>query len=68
MVRTYGKLREKIKAVFGTNEKFALAMNKDRSTISNKLNGIVAWTNVEIETACKLLDISISEVPEYFFY
>lgn len=68
MGRTYGKLREKIKAVFGTIEKFALAMNKDRSTISNKLNGIVAWTNVEIETACELLDISISEVSEYFFY
>ena len=67
-MRTFGKLRERIKAVFGTIEKFALAMNKDRSTISNKLNGIVAWTNVEIEAACHLLDISISEVSEYFFY
>ena len=67
-MRTYGKLREKIKAVFGTIEKFALAMNKDRSTISNKLNGLAAWSDVEIETACKLLGISISEVPEYFFY
>ena len=67
-MRTYGKLREKIKSVFGTIEKFALAMDKDRSSISKKLNGIVAWTNVEIETACKLLGISISEVGEYFFY
>ena len=68
MGRTYGKLREKIKAVFGTIEKFALAMNRDRSTISNKLNGLAAWSDVEIETACKLLGISISEVAEYFFY
>ena len=67
-MRTYGKLREKIKAVFGTIGNFATAMNKDKSTISNKLNGLAAWTNVEIETACKLLGISISEVPEYFFY
>lgn len=67
-MRTYGKLREKIKAVFGTIGNFATAMNKDKSTISNKLNGLVAWTNVEIENACKLLGISISEVPEYFFY
>ena len=67
-MRTYGKLREKIKAVFGTIGNFAIAMNKDKSTISNKLNGLVAWTNVEIENACNLLDISISEVPEYFFY
>lgn len=67
-MRTYGKLREKIKAVFGTIGNFATAMNKDKSTISHKLNGLVAWTNVEIENACKLLGISISEVPEYFFY
>ena len=67
-MRTYGKLREKIKAVFGTIGNFATAMNKDKSTISNKLNGLASWTNVEIETACKLLGIDISEVPEYFFY
>lgn len=67
-MRTYGKLREKIKAVFGTIEKFAIAMNKDRGTISHKLNGLAAWTDVEIETACQLLGISIFEVHEYFFY
>lgn len=67
-MRTYGKLREKIKAEFGTIGNFANAMNKDRSTMSNKLNGIVAWTNDEIESACKLLGIAITEVPEYFFY
>ena len=67
-MRTYGKLRERIKAEFGTIGNFANAMNKDRSTMSNKLNGIVAWTNDEIESACKLLGIAITEVPEYFFY
>lgn len=67
-MRTYGKLREKIKAVFGTIGNFAVAMGKDRSTISNKLNGLAAWTQDEIETACKLLGISMSEVHDYFFY
>ena len=67
-MRTYGKLRERIKAEFGTIGNFANAMNKDRSTMSNKLNGIVAWNNDEIESACKLLGIAITEVPEYFFY
>lgn len=67
-MRTYGKLREKIKAVFGTIGAFASAMNKDRSTISNKLNGLVPWTQAEIEDACKLLGISMDEVGEYFFY
>ncbi len=67
-MRTYGKLREKIKAVFGTIGVFASAMNKDRSTISNKLNGIGAWTQTEIEHACTLLGIGMEEVGEYFFY
>ena len=67
-MRTYGRLREKIKAVFGTIGNFADAMNKDRSTISNKLNGLAAWTTDEIESSCKLLGIAMTEVSDYFFY
>ena len=67
-MRTYGKLREKIKSVFGTIDKFARAMGRERSTISNKLNGLVAWTSVEIEKACTLLNIPMDSVCEYFFY
>lgn len=67
-MRTYGKLRERIKAVFGTIGAFSNAMGKDRSTISNKLNGLSPWTQTEIESACKLLNIAIEEVGEYFFY
>lgn len=67
-MRTYGRLREKIKAVFGTIGNFAAAMGKDRSTVSNKLNGLAAWTQDEIETTCKLLGIPMSEVHDYFFY
>ena len=67
-MRTYGKLREKIKAVFGTIGHFANAMGKDRSSIGNKLNGLVPWTSAEIESACRLLDVPVSEVHEYFFY
>lgn len=67
-MRTYGKLREKIKQVFGTIGNFAEALGKDRSTISNKLNGLTAWSTDEIESACKLLGIAMSEVHDYFFY
>ena len=67
-MRTYGKLREQIKQVFGTLGAFAEAMNRDRSSISNKLNGLTPWTQPEIEDACKLLGIAIEEVSEYFFY
>ena len=67
-MRTYGKLREKIKAVFGTIGAFSIALGKDRSTVSNKLNGLSPWDQNEIEDTCMLLGISLEEVPEYFFY
>ncbi len=67
-MRTYGKLREKIRNVFGTNGVFAEAIGLDRSTISKKLNSVVPWDQLEIEKACKLLDIPIENNHEYFFY
>lgn len=67
-MRTYGKLREKIKLKFGTIGEFALALRKDRSTISKKLNGLVPWDDTEIEACCNLLDIPINQVADYFFY
>ena len=67
-MRTYGALREKIRAKFGTIGAFADAMGKDRSTISQKLNGAVSWTQDEMERACELLEIPKSDIPQYFFY
>ena len=67
-MRTYGALREKIRAKFGTIGAFADAMGKDRSTISQKLNGLVSWTQDEMERACALLEILKSDIPNYFFY
>ena len=67
-MRTYGKLRERIRQIFGTIGEFAKAWNKDRSTVSNKLNGLVPWTSKDIEETCNLLLISLEQVPEYFFY
>ena len=67
-MRTYGKLREKIKKEFGTNGAFADAMGLDRSTISKKLNSIVPWDGLEMEKCCKLLGYSNDAIPELFFY
>lgn len=67
-MRTYGRLREKIKQRYGTIGDFAVAIGKDRSTISKKLNGIVSWYQDEIEACCALLDIPINQVADYFFY
>ena len=67
-MRTYGKLRERIKAFYKTIGNFANALNMSRSALSSKLNGLSAWTQGEIEEVCKLLNIPISSVCEYFFY
>ena len=67
-MRTFGKLREKIKTKYGTIAEFATAMGKDTSTVSGKLNGKTGWKQAEIELACKLLDIPMEQVCEYFFY
>ena len=68
MVKTYGKLREKIKQIFGTLERFADAMDMHPSTLSAKLNSRSPWTAPEIEKACLLLHIGVHESGEYFFY
>ena len=67
-MRTYGKLREIIRIKFKTIEAFADAMEISRSALSRKLNGLSAWSQSEIEKACSLLGISITQVGEYFFY
>lgn len=67
-MKTYGKLREKIREVFGSIEKFAVAIDLDKSTLSAKLNGKSPWTMPQIEKACKLLGLTIPQNLDYFFY
>ena len=67
-MKTFGKLREEIRAKFQNTENFAKAMEMDRSTLSGKLNSKTGWKQTEIEKACKLLDIPMEEVVDYFFY
>ena len=67
-MKTFGRLREEIGKKFRSTEEFAKAMGMNRSTLSFKLNSKTGWKQAEIEKACKLLDISMEEVGEYFFY
>lgn len=63
----YSKLLGKIKECGLTQEQLAKAIDKDKSTLSSKLNGKYAFTTIEIDDICKVLDISNSEIGEYFF-
>ena len=67
-MKTYGKLREEIKKKFGTMEEFATASGIKRCSLSKKLNSKTPWKQGEIEVICKVLNIPIESVGEYFFY
>lgn len=67
-MRTFGKLREEIRKKFKNLGEFADAVGIDRSTLSMKINGRTAFRQDEIEKICKLLNISIEQVYDYFFY
>lgn len=67
MSASYAKLRGRIKEKFGSQDNFASAMEMDRSTLSQKLNGKSDWTRQEIEKSCGLLHIPFVDVYEYFF-
>lgn len=63
----YSKLMGKIVEVFGTQLRFSEAMGLSERTISLKLNSKVEWKQSEINKACSLLGIDISDIPAYFF-
>ena len=67
-MRTFGALREKIRNLYGTQKSFALSMGMNVATLNGKLNGRIDWTLSEIEKACALLEISVNETKDYFFY
>lgn len=63
----YRKLLGKIVERVGTQAAFAEKIGRSERTVSLKLNGKRAWTQVEISKACEVLDIPVSEINNYFF-
>lgn len=64
---SYGKLRGKIREVFGTEKAFASAMGLDPSSVSAKLNNKTEWTRGQVFEACNILNIPLDEAADYFF-
>ena len=67
MAFDYSKLSGKIKEIFDTQGNFATSMSMSERTLSLKLNNKMPWRQHEILKACGLLEISVEEVPLYFF-
>ena len=63
----YSKLLGRITEKYGTQARFAAAMQMSEHTLSLKVNAKRAWKQSEITAACELLGIPDSEVGAYFF-
>ena len=67
MAFNYAKLRGKIREIFNTQSAFSQAMGMSTTSLSEKLNNKVEFTQNEIEKAVELLKIPKDEIPVYFF-
>ena len=63
----YSRLLGKIKEKCGTQNEFARQMRMSRTSLSKRLNNLIDFTADEMLRACKILDISDTDIPLYFF-
>lgn len=63
----YSKLLWRIKEKYGSQSKFARAIELSERSLSQKINGKTGWKQQEIVRACEVLEIDKTEIPEYFF-
>jgi hypothetical protein len=67
MPYNYAKLLGRIVEKFGTQMRFADAMQMSERSVSLKMNGLRPWKQTQIAKACSLLDIPEEEIGAYFF-
>ena len=63
-MRSFGRLKERIKQVFGTQQAFADAMGMDKATANLKLNNRSEWTYGEMEKICLIFGIDMNEIAD----
>ena len=63
----HSKLLGRIKECGFTQEKLAEAIGISKTTLSGKLNNQFSFTTKEMLAICKVLDIPLHEINEYFF-
>ena len=67
MKYNYSKLLGRMKERGVTQEKLAKEIAVSKSTLNSKLNNRFKFTADEIDSICRVLDISNSEIGDYFF-
>ena len=67
MMYDYSKLCGKIREKFVTQEAFANGLGISSTTLSNKLNNKVQWSQEEMWKAVELFGEPVAKIPAYFF-
>lgn len=67
MAFDYRKLRGRIKEIYNVQSAFADALGVSYTSLSNKLNGVVDFSQEEIAKSVELLQIEKRDIPLYFF-
>lgn len=67
MIFNYQKLRGKIKEVCGTQDNFAKQLGIGRVSLSQRLNNQLEFSQSEIQTSCRILNLCEKDIPLYFF-
>ena len=63
----YSKLLGRMRECGFTQEQLAKAIGINKATLSAKLNNRFSFTQDEILNICKLLNIHICEIGDYFY-
>lgn len=63
----YSKLLGRMKECGFTQEQLAKAIGINKATLSAKLNNRFSFSQEEILAICKLLNIPISDIGDYFY-
>ena len=67
MVYDYSKLKGRIKEKCGTQEDFAKKMKIGRTSLSQRLNNRIEFSQDEMFADCDVLNIEKTDIPQYFF-
>lgn len=67
MPYSYNKLRGRIVEKYGTQEKFAEALDVSKQMVSMKMTGKSSFSQKDILTWCDLLSIQHDQISDYFF-
>ena len=63
----YSKLLGRMRECGFTQEQLAKAIGINKATLSAKLNNRFSFSQEEILAICKLLNIPVSEIGDYFY-